>query len=162
MLGLKLNHVNKRGPRNTKRNILRDIVIHQKDKMTLFLVSIAVLGDTKFEKEEMDAYVNSQMTFPIITASLYKISKALCKWRNKSWIKWLLQDLALIWISEGYPILQQLLSQYKDGFSRYRDFHSKDKTAVKPWYFYNGDPYTPKTTSLYWDGPGTLCVSDLT
>ena len=38
-------------------------------------------------------------------------------------------------------------------FPRYGDFHVKDKTVVGPSYLKHGDPYTGKTTSLYWDGP---------
>ena len=38
-------------------------------------------------------------------------------------------------------------------FPRYGDPHVKDKTVVRPSYFQHGDPYTGKTTSLYWDGP---------
>ena len=34
----------------------------------------------------------------------------------------------------------------------YGDFHYKDKTDVRQSYLYNGNPYTGKTTSLYWDG----------
>ena len=44
-------------------------------------------------------------------------------------------------------------SQYKDGLSRYGDFHYKDKTVARLFYFYDGDSYTGKTTFLYWDGP---------
>ena len=43
-------------------------------------------------------------------------------------------------------------SQHKDRLSRYVDFHYKDKTVVRPFYLYNGDPYTGKMTS-YWDSP---------
>ena len=42
---------------------------------------------------------------------------------------------------------------YKDGLSRYEDFHYKDETVVRPSYLYNGNSYTGKTTPLYWDGP---------
>ena len=41
----------------------------------------------------------------------------------------------------------------KTVFSRYGDSHVKDKTVGRPSYLYHGDPYTGKTTSLYWDGP---------
>ena len=43
-------------------------------------------------------------------------------------------------------------SQYKDRLSKYMEFHYKDKMAVTV-LLYNGNPYTGKTTSLYWDGP---------
>ena len=39
-------------------------------------------------------------------------------------------------------------SQYIDGLSGYGDFRNRDKRA----YLYNGDAYTGKTTSLYYDG----------
>ena len=42
-------------------------------------------------------------------------------------------------------------SLYKDRLSRYGDFHYKDKAVVRPSYIYNGNPYTGKTASLYWD-----------
>ena len=44
-------------------------------------------------------------------------------------------------------------SQYKDGLSRYGDFHYKDKTVLRPSYLYDGNPYTGKTIYLYWDSP---------
>ena len=31
------------------------------------------------------------------------------------------------------------------------DSHAKDKTVARPFYPYHGDPYTGKTTCLYWD-----------
>ena len=40
---------------------------------------------------------------------------------------------------------------------RDKDFHDKDKTVVRPSYLYNGNTYTGKTTSLYWDGPQGCC-----
>ena len=36
---------------------------------------------------------------------------------------------------------------------RYEYSHVKDKTVVRPSYFLTGDPYSSKTTSLYWDSP---------
>ena len=43
-------------------------------------------------------------------------------------------------------------------FLRYRESHYRDKTA--PSYLYNGNPYTVKMVSLYWDGPlvSTYCT----
>ena len=38
-------------------------------------------------------------------------------------------------------------------FPRYGDSHVKDMTVARPSYLSHGDPYTGKTTSLYWDGP---------
>ena len=43
------------------------------------------------------------------------------------------------------------LFQYKDGLSRYGDFHYKDKTVMRPYYLYNGNTYIGKMVSLYWD-----------
>ena len=37
----------------------------------------------------------------------------------------------------------------KTGLPRYRYYHYKDKTVVRPSYLYNGNSYTGKTTSLY-------------
>ena len=42
--------------------------------------------------------------------------------------------------------------QYIDHLSRYRDSHCKDETVVRPSYLLNGNIYTGKTASLYWDG----------
>ena len=36
--------------------------------------------------------------------------------------------------------------------NQYRDSHYNDETAVKPSYIYNGNPYTGKRVSLYWNG----------
>ena len=49
----------------------------------------------------------------------------------------------------------------KTVFFRYGDTHIKDKTVARPSYLYNCDPYTGKTTSLYWDSllDPALCVS---
>ena len=44
----------------------------------------------------------------------------------------------------------------KTAFPRYGDSHVKDKTVAR-----HGDPYTGKTTSLYWDGPLGLMVERL-
>ena len=43
-------------------------------------------------------------------------------------------------------------------FLRYRESHYRDKTA--PSYLYNGNPYTVKMVSLYWDAPlvSTYCT----
>ena len=38
-------------------------------------------------------------------------------------------------------------------FPKYGDSRVKDKTVVRPSYLWHGDPYTGKTTSLYWDAP---------
>ena len=33
----------------------------------------------------------------------------------------------------------------------YGDSHRKDKTGLRPFYRYNGNPYTGKTMFLYWE-----------
>ena len=38
-------------------------------------------------------------------------------------------------------------------FPRYWDSHVKDKTVARPSYLKPGDPFTGKTTWLYWDDP---------
>ena len=40
-----------------------------------------------------------------------------------------------------------VLSQYKDGLSRYGDFHYEDNIFGKPSYLYNGNTYIGKTVS---------------
>ena len=52
-------------------------------------------------------------------------------------------------------------SQYKDHLSRYIYFHYKDKTVVRPFYLYNGNSYTGKSASLYWDGPPGILVTSV-
>ena len=47
----------------------------------------------------------------------------------------------------------------KTVFPRYGDSHVKDKTVDRPSYLWHGDPYTGKTTSLYWDGPWVVTVN---
>ena len=42
-------------------------------------------------------------------------------------------------------------SQYKDCLSWYRDSYYKVEMVVRPSYLYDGNPYTGKTVSLYWD-----------
>ena len=54
-----------------------------------------------------------------------------------------------------------VLSQYKGCLSRYgdshvQDSHVKDKTVARPSHHQHGNPYTGKTTSLYWDSPWFL------
>ena len=43
--------------------------------------------------------------------------------------------------------------QMKDRLTRYRNFCYNDKTVVRYCYLYNGNPYTGKAASLYWDPP---------
>ena len=43
-------------------------------------------------------------------------------------------------------------SQYKDRLYRYKDFHCKDKSVVRPSYLYHGNTYTGEPVSSYWDG----------
>ena len=49
------------------------------------------------------------------------------------------------------------LFQYKDRLSWYRDSHYNDKTVVRPSFLYNGNLYTCKIASIYWDGPNGPC-----
>ena len=56
-------------------------------------------------------------------------------------------------VLEEHLILQQAPFQYKDHLYWYGDFHYKDKTVMRPSYLYNDNPYTGKTTSLYWGDP---------
>ena len=46
-------------------------------------------------------------------------------------------------------------SQYKDVLLSVYGSHYKGKTVVRTSYLCNGNSYTGKTTSLYWDGPLT-------
>ena len=56
------------------------------------------------------------------------------------------------WIKEPVTAIRAL-SQYKDRLSQVWDSHVKDKTVVRPSYFWHGNPYTGKMVSLNWDGP---------
>ena len=61
----------------------------------------------------------------------------------------LVPNISWIWVWVPSP--------YKDGL--YGDFHYKDKTVMISSYLYNGNPYTDKMASLYWDGPGvSMCT----
>ena len=40
---------------------------------------------------------------------------------------------------------------YKDHLIGCGNMHYKDKTVMRPSYLHNGNPYTGKMTSLYWD-----------
>ena len=42
------------------------------------------------------------------------------------------------------------LFQYQDRLSKYSSYH-KDKTAMAPFYLYNGNCFIGKAASLYWD-----------
>ena len=84
-------------------------------------------------------------------------------------------DIRLIWSSQTKEVTNsaplhsktdrldmvvRVPPQYKDRFSRFDDFYYKDKTVMRPWYLYNGNPYTCKAISMYCGGP--LClVSDV-
>ena len=39
-----------------------------------------------------------------------------------------------------------------------KEYHVKDKMATRPSYLYNGNPYTGKTASSYWEGPRRICI----
>ena len=47
-------------------------------------------------------------------------------------------------------------SKCKNGLSRYRFFHHRYQAVMRSSYVYNANPYTSKTTSLYWDDPKRL------
>ena len=51
-------------------------------------------------------------------------------------------------------------SHYKDLFSRYGDSHVKDKMVMRLSYLKHVDPYTGKTTSLYWNGPQGIDIQN--
>ena len=63
------------------------------------------------------------------------------------------------WLRQGMPhwALQYVCAlgpfQYRDHLSRYGDSHCKGKTVVSPYCIYNGNFYTSKMASLYWNGP---------
>ena len=53
---------------------------------------------------------------------------------------------------EDLAILQDWAPfQYKDGLPKYEDSHYKDEMVMRLSYFYNGNPHTGKTESLYFD-----------
>ena len=54
----------------------------------------------------------------------------------------------------------RVLFQYKDSLSRYGDSHYEDKRVSRPSFLYNGNPYTGKTGSLYWDSPLFTCLPE--
>ena len=54
----------------------------------------------------------------------------------------------MIYISLEFGIRAPPQYQYKDGLSRYGDFHYKNKTAVRQPYLYNGNFYTAKKVSF--------------
>ena len=82
----------------------------------------------------MDTNINA--LFPGMWISIIKI-----RWFNDS----------LIFIME-IPILGNR-ANIKALFSRYGDFHYKEKRDLRPSYLYNRYSWTGKTTSLYWNGP---------
>ena len=51
------------------------------------------------------------------------------------------------------PFLKSLGRTLKDHLSRYGDFNYKDQKVVRQSYLYNGNSYTGKTASSYWDVP---------
>ena len=58
-------------------------------------------------------------------------------------------------IISGFRKVSMVPSQYKDCLSQVWGFPCdvKDKTIARLSYLSHGEPYTGKTTSLYWDGP---------
>ena len=75
-----------------------------------------------------------------------------CCMQYISCYKWPCHNETLLyhWIIMGKYHLS--LSQYKNYIFRYKDFHYKEKTVVRPYFLYKGNPHTDKT-SLYWDSP---------
>ena len=74
-----------------------------------------------------------------------------------------LSQVALQWTTRSHCTPRQhassrqearVSSQYKDNLSGYRDSHYKDKAPERPSHLLdNGNSYTGKITSLYWDNP---------
>ena len=71
------------------------------------------------------------------------------------WFIWHLavELTANIIFDSDHWVAPRALSQYKDGLSRYEDFHYEEYTGVRPSYIYNGYHHAGKTTWLYWGGP---------
>ena len=68
-------------------------------------------------------------------------------WRDVRQLSgWQLSCCQVRHLKESLPRLN-----IKTVLRRYGDPHVKDKTVPRPSY--HGDPYTGKTTSLYWDPP---------
>ena len=70
------------------------------------------------------------------------------------------QEEPIVWLFSSGPCHPRTIwapSQYKDGQSRYGNSHCKDKAVVRPFHLYNGNPYTGKTASLFWDGSQESC-----
>ena len=73
-------------------------------------------------------------------------------------IRWCRYDLVLICRCENF-VGSYLISTCPPGpclniktvFPGYRDSHNNDEMVVKPSYLYNGNLYTGKMASLYWD-----------
>ena len=59
------------------------------------------------------------------------------------------------------PLWNWAPSQYEDDLPRHENFYHEDKTVTRPSYLYNGNPYTGKTTSLYWNGPWSQWADEI-
>ena len=68
-------------------------------------------------------------------------------------------DVIMIPVDIYDSVVNWIPSQYKDGFSKYGDFHYKDQTVVMPSYLSNCDSYTGKTISLYQNGLLRWCFN---
>ena len=93
-------------------------------------------------------YRNSYFEHPSVSENGTRSAKMACcsrrsafEWRCVLSVMWCLHT------GRGWR-----LSQYKVGLSMYGYFHYNDKTAVRPSYLNDGNFYTCKMTSLYWDG----------
>ena len=100
-------------------------------------------------------YVTKEVEHELKQVALWKRSRAkrVCKWTAFNTYKStvILCTKCDSIYHEGATRWRGQPSQYKDCLSRYGDFHYKDKTVVRPSYFYNGNSYTGKKISLYWD-----------
>ena len=66
---------------------------------------------------------------------------------------WMNQMFIFIVVIHTSPFPIELLGplQNKDSFSKHGNFHCKHKTVVRQSYLNNGNSYTGKTASLYWN-----------
>ena len=83
---------------------------------------------------DMDQHDSARSEFKMSFSGIYSIAIALCTGGDQ-------ENWGVFWS----------VSQYKDRLSMYEDSHYKDKTVMRPSYLYDGNSYTGKTTSLYWD-----------
>ena len=60
-----------------------------------------------------------------------------------------------------FKMAARVLFLYKNWLFRHKDFHCKDKMVVRSSYLYNGNSYTGKTASLYWEVPGVIFPANI-